>query len=128
MKKQISFFTTAVVLFSLAVTPVFAAELQPGFDPNKIIDDVVFSDLTFGSPEGIQKFLESKNSVLANTSSDFLLKLKEPSTTSIKQGLEDPQPNLPRLRTAAELIWDASKQSVLTHRFYSLPFRRSKDL
>ena len=31
----------------------------------------------------------------------------------LKQTLEDPEPNLGRLRTAAELIWDASKQSGL---------------
>src|SRR4051812_26938872 len=92
----------------------FAQSIDPGFNPSKIIDDAVFSDIqTFGGAAGIQKFLADKNSVLANTSSDFLVKLKEPQQALIKTGLEDPEPNLDRLRTAAELIWDASVQSGL---------------
>ena len=99
----------------LLVFPLQAlAQIDPGFDPNKLIDDKVFVDTqTFGGPEGVQKFLEAKNSVLADTSANFLVKLKEPDNSLLKTGLEDPRPNLGRLRTAAELIWDASLQSGL---------------
>ncbi|MCC7356260.1 MAG: hypothetical protein IT410_01420 [Candidatus Doudnabacteria bacterium] len=86
--------------------------VNPAFDPNKLIDDRVFSDTkTFGGASGIQQFLESKNSILANTSSSFIAKLKEPTSSALKQGLEDPQPDLNRQRTAAELIWDAAQHS-----------------
>lgn len=92
----------------LPTNDILAAEsVDSAFNPNMIISDEAFSDVgTFGSPEGIQKFLELKKSPLANTSSSFLAKLKEPDTLT-KVGLEDPQPNLTRLRTAAELIYDA---------------------
>ncbi|MBI5530871.1 MAG: hypothetical protein HY918_05270 [Candidatus Doudnabacteria bacterium] len=87
---------------------------DPNFNPSKLIEDKTFSDTkTFGGADGIQKFLVAKNSVLANTSPDFLAKLKEPQSVMLKEGLGDPQPNLGRLRTAAELIWDASIQSGL---------------
>jgi len=104
-----------LALFLLLVFPFqVLAQIEPGFDPNKLIDDKVFSDTqTFGGPEGVQKFLEVKNSVLADTSSNFLVKLKEPDNVLLKTGLEDPRPSLGRLRTAAELIWDASKHSGL---------------
>src|SRR3990167_2868862 len=105
-------FLTIVSAILLASVPLSAfAQVDPLFNANNLIDDKVFSDTqTFGGAEGVQKFLESKGSVLANTAPDFLIKLKEPAATLLKQGLEDPQPNLPRLRTAAELIWDASRQ------------------
>ena len=106
-----------IVLCSLlALLPfeVFAQGVDPNFNPDKLIEDSVFSDTqTFGGAEGIQKFLETKNSILANTDPAFLVMLKEPVASLLKQGLEDPQPNLGRLRTAAELIWDASRQSGL---------------
>lgn len=113
MIKQTILKISAVVL--LVVFPTISlAQVNPNFNPDKLIEDKIFEDTqTFGGPEGIQKFLEVKNSVLANTSLDFLVKLKEPDSATLKLGLEDPQPNLPRLRTAAELIWDAAKQSGL---------------
>jgi hypothetical protein len=80
-----------------------------GFDPGRIIEDKVFSDTkTFGSAAGVQQFLTSKGSVLANTDPNFLIQLKEPSDVNVKQGVNDPEPNLGRLRTAAELIYDAA--------------------
>jgi hypothetical protein len=99
----------------LLVTPLSVfAQVDPGFNPNNLIEDKVFSDTqTFGGPEGIQRFLETKDSVLANTNPDFLARLKEPTIPMLKQALEDPEPSLGRLRTAAELIWDASRQSGL---------------
>ncbi len=82
--------------------------VDPAFNPNLIIPDSAFSDVgTFGSAQGVQKFLELKGSVLANNSPDFLVKLKEPDTQT-KIGLEDSEPNLTRLRTAAELIYDSA--------------------
>lgn len=93
---------------------VFALTVQPEFNPNLLVPDAAFHDTqTFGGPEGIQKFLESKQSILANTSADFLAKLREPNDVVLKLTLDDPQPQLGRLRTAAELIWDASRASGL---------------
>lgn len=108
-------FKQVVSLLLLLTFPLpVLAQIDPAFNPNKLIDDKVFADIqTFGGPEGIQKFLEAKNSVLADTSLNFLVKLKEPDNVLLKTGLEDPRPNLGRLRTAAELIWDASRQSGL---------------
>jgi hypothetical protein len=81
--------------------------IDPAFNPSILIPDEAFSDVgTFGTAEGIQKFLELKGSVLANTSPQFLAKLKEPDVAT-KVALEDKQPNLTRLRTAAELLYDA---------------------
>lgn len=111
------YFTYAVLsalCFSLLPNSSYAQSINPAFDPNKLIEDKVFSDTqTFGGAAGIQKFLESRNSVLANTSPEFLARLKEPTVTMLKTALEDPEPALPRLRTAAELIWDASQSSGL---------------
>src|SRR4026207_1074258 len=77
---------------------------DPAFNPGLLIPDEAFADVgTFGSAAGIQQFLQLKGSVLANTDPTFLVKLKEPDTLT-KVGLEDIEPNLTRLRTAAELI------------------------
>jgi hypothetical protein len=82
--------------------------IDSAFNPGLLIPDAAFSDVgTFGSAAGVQKFLELKGSVLARSSPDFLVMLKEPDTLT-KVGLEDPEPNLSRLRTAAELIYDAA--------------------
>ncbi len=100
----------ALILSSASfTTPVFAqAAIDSAFNPGLLIPDEAFADVgTFGSAEGIQKFLELKGSVLVNTSPEFLAKLGEPDTLT-KVGLEDPQPNLTRLRSAAELIYDAA--------------------
>ncbi|HVY67752.1 MAG TPA: hypothetical protein VHA30_02575 [Patescibacteria group bacterium] len=106
----------ALSLLAVAGSPfaALAQSVNPGFNPDNLISDKAFSDTqTFGGADGIQKFLESKGSVLADTDPSFLVKLKEPSIAMLKQALDDPEPNLPRLRTAAELIWDASQQSGL---------------
>ena len=104
---------SAVILISI---PLFAAAqtADPAFNPNNLISDAAFSDTqTFGGAAGIQKFLEIKGSVLANTDPSFLAELKEPNAILLKQALDDPEPNLPYLRTAAELIWDASQSTGL---------------
>lgn len=92
-------------------TPALAqGSIDPSFNPNMIIPDEAFADVgTFGSAAGIQQFLELKGSVLANATPAFLAKLKEPDLAT-KVALEDIQPNLTRLRTAAELIYDAGSK------------------
>lgn len=118
MRKYLSrlnaFMSLALLLSLLAPSAVFAqSAVDPAFNPNLLITDDAFEDVnTFGGVEGIQKFLEQRGSVLANTSPDFLIRLKEPDTMT-KVGLEDPQPNLGRLRTAAELIYDAGRKHGL---------------
>lgn len=103
--------TVALTLFPCAA---WAADVNPAFNPDMIVPDSVFPDVkTFGGPEGIQKFLEEKGSVLADTSPEFLQKLHEPNDASLKEKLGDPRPNLARSRTAAELIWDASQSAGL---------------
>ncbi len=93
----------AMALFSLA--PLARAD----FDPGNLIPDKSFNDTqTFGGADGIEKFLSAKGSILANTDPGFLQMLREPTDANIKAGLNDPEPNLGRLRTAAELIWDSS--------------------
>ncbi len=129
MKKNkiLKLLLSVVLVFSLPLS--LFAQLDPGFNPNKLIEDSVFADIeTFGGPGGVQSFLELKKSILANTSNDFLLKLKEPAQVSVKQGLEDPQPNLPRLRTAAELIWDASRQSGLNPQVILVTLEKEQSL
>lgn len=102
------------VSFTLSPVGVFAQGVLPGFNPSILIPDAAFADTkTFVGPEGIQRFLESKGSVLANTSPDFLVKLSEPSDVALKTSLGDPNPNAGRLRTAAEIIWAASQASGL---------------
>ncbi len=132
MKKQISTLLSIVFIFSALFNAgvVHAQEsIMPGFDPNKLIEDRVFSDTqTFGGPEGIQTFLQSKNSVLANTSPDFIAKLKEPISTLVKQTVEDPQPTLSRQRTAAELIWDASKSAGINPQVILVTLNKEQSL
>lgn len=129
MRKIKSFFVIGVACFLCVSNTALALDALPGFNPNKIIEDKVFADTqTFVGPEGIQKFLESKGSILANTSPDFLVKLKEPTNVLLKQGLEDPQPSLGRLRTAAELIWDASKQSGINPQVLLVTLQKEQGL
>lgn len=98
-----------LILFLVMFFPV---AVLAEFNPSKLIEDKVFEDTkTFGGPGGIQKFLQVKNSVLANTSPEFLVKLKEPQNVELKRQLGDPNSSFGRLRTAAELIWDAGMQS-----------------
>ncbi len=120
----------SILIFLGGLMPFSAfAQVDVAFNPGNLIDDLVFSDVqTFGGAEGIQKFLESKGSLLANTEMNFLLKLKEPGSVQLKTGLEDPQPNLGRLRTAAELIWDASRQSGLNPQVILVTLNKEQSL
>ena len=129
--QKIKFSLIFILLITLVAPLTASAQLNvdPGFNPSKIIEDKVFSDTqTFGGAAGVQKFLETKGSVLANTSPDFLLKLKEPQVALLKQGLEDPQPNLGRLRTAAELIWDAAQHSGLNPQVIIVTLEKEQSL
>jgi hypothetical protein len=109
-------FAVAAAL-TLALQPFTARaalDVLPSFNPNLLIRDGAFTDTrAIGNAEGVQRFLESKNSPLAIPSPDFLVRLGEPSSTTVKQALGDPGWNAGRLRTAAELIWDCAQASGL---------------
>ncbi len=114
---KIKIFTSVIIALAI-IWPhhnVFAAEsIQRGFNPNKLIEDSVFKDKSaMGSAQAVQKFLEEKNSVLANTSSSFISTLGEPTSSSLKSTLEDPNTSSSASRTAAQLIWDAAQSSGL---------------
>jgi hypothetical protein len=113
----------SVLAQSATQTPISA------FNPNDLISDTAFSDTqTFGGPDGIQKFLQAKGSVLASTSVEFLTMLKEPNITLLKQALDDPEPNLGHLRTAAELIWDASQSTGLNPQVILVTMEKEESL
>lgn len=119
-----------LLLASISLFPVqaLAQGVDPAFNPSMIIPDEGFGDVgTFGNAAGIQKFLELRSSVLANTSPDFMIKLREPDTLT-KVGLEDPQPNLGRLRTAAELIYDASVSKGLNPQIMLVMLQKEQSL
>ncbi len=127
MKKSLSLLLLANAL--LLPLSAHALEVLPNFNPNVIVLDAAFTDLrTFTGPEGIQRFLESKGSVLANTSPDFLVKLGEPDSVSLKQTLDDPEPNLGRLRTAAEIIWDAGQSSGMNPQVILVTLQKEQGL
>ncbi len=132
MKKQISFLIITGLIFSTLVTSqvVLAAEpVQSGFNPNKLIDDKIFSNSKSMSAPDIQKFLEDKNSVLANTSNSFVAQLKEPvGNKSLKELLEDPNTDNTVPRTAAELIYDASKTSGLNPQVILVKLNKEQSL
>src|SRR5688572_26627095 len=93
MKKVLSL----MLILNAVAMPLSASALvaRPTFNPSLLVPDTTFSDTkTFGGPEGIQKFLESKHSILANTSPNFLSLLGEPNDPALKTALDDPQPNL----------------------------------
>ncbi len=129
MKNKIALFTVAII-FSLTPVLVFAQEdINAGFNPNQLITDATFSDTkTFGGAAGVQKFLESKNSPLANTSAQFVALLKEPNITILKQSLSDPEPSLDHNRSAAELIWDAAQVSGLNPQVILVTLNKEQSL
>ncbi|MBI3231573.1 MAG: hypothetical protein HYZ51_00645 [Candidatus Doudnabacteria bacterium] len=127
LKQKLDKFIIVILAASFPLTSI--AQADPNFNPNKLIEDKIFEDTqTFGGAEGIQKFLEVKNSILANTGPSFLAMLKEPDAILLKQGLEDPRPNLGRMRTAAELIWDASRQSGLNPQVVIVTLQKEQGL
>lgn len=129
MRQKLIKFLSIFLLAAIPLPILAQSSVDPGFNPGKLIEDKIFADTqTFGGAQGVQKFLEAKNSVLANTSVDFLAKLKEPVSTILKQGLSDPEPSFPRLRTAAELIWDASVQSGLNPQVILVTLNKEQSL
>jgi len=132
MKQKINKLVLALIVGLAAFSPGFAraeSSVDPAFNPNLLISDSAFSDTkSFVGPEGIQKFLESKGSVLAKTSQDFLLMLKEPQSSSLKEALEDPHPNASKLRTAAEIIWDAGQSSGLNPQVILVTLNKEQSL
>ena len=122
------FLGTLIGVFSLAPV-VGSAQVVGGFDPNILISDERFADTaTLGGAAGIQKFLESRGSVLANTSAEFIVKLREPGDTDLKSRLPDPRPNIGRLRTAAELIYDASASAGLNPQVVLVTLQKEQSL
>lgn len=120
---------TKIFVAILILTFPIAAFGQQAFDPNMLISDERFSDIaTLGGVEGIQSFLARQGSILADTSSDFLIKLREPGDTSLKSRLPDPRPNLGRLRTAAELIYDASTSTGLNPQVILVTLQKEQTL
>lgn len=125
MKK--SKFKIITILFALLFPGITFG--QQGFDPSNLISDERFADIaTLGGPEGIQAFLERQKSVLADTSADFLLKLREPGDSDLKSRLPDPRPSLGRLRTAAELIYDASTSAGINPQVVLVTLQKEQSL
>ncbi len=132
MKKQISYLIVISLIFSglFSSSFAFAAEsVQSGFNPNKLIDDKVFSNSKTMSASDIQKFLENKGSVLANTSNSFISQLKEPvNNQALKEKLEDPSASSTTNRTAAELIYDAARSSGLNPQVILVTLNKEQSL
>src|SRR3990167_8692889 len=125
-------FKFKIINFLLSLVFVFFAPvpaLADIFDPNMLISDARFSDTaTLGGAEGIQKFLEARGSVLANTSPEFVAKLREPGDVNLKSRLPDPRPNLGRARTAAELIYDAATSAGLNSQVVLVTLQKEQTL
>ena len=125
-------FKFKIINFLLSLVFVFFAPvpaLADIFDPNMLISDARFSDTaTLGGAEGIQKFLEARGSVLANTSPEFVAKLREPGDVNLKSRLPDPRPNLGRARTAAELIFDAATSAGLNPQVVVVTLHKEQSL
>lgn len=118
------------LLIALVLFPFSAGAEDGFFDPNNLISDQRFVDMGTlgGGAEGIQKFLETQGSVLANISPDFLVKLREPGDTDLKSRLPDPRPNLGRLRTAAELIYDSATAAGLNPQVILVTLQKEQTL
>lgn len=128
-KDKLKYFLAAVVLL---LSPLSSLALEPvnsSFNPGLLILDDAFGDTgTFGSAAGVQQFLESRGSVLADTSTDFLVRLREPTDENWKSGLDDPRPDLPRLRTAAELIYDAAQSNDINAQVLLVTLQKEQSL
>ncbi len=129
MKQKLAILISLIIFTALPVPALAASDVDPLFNPNKLLDDKVFKDTqTFGGPAGIQKFLESKGSILANTSPDFIARLKEPNSSQLKQALDDPHASSGKMRSAAELIWDAAQSSGLNPQVIIVTLNKEQSL
>jgi hypothetical protein len=114
----------AFAAFFIAVAPALA-----DFNPNLLVSDTAFSDTqTFSGAAGIQQFLATKGSVLANTDPAFLQMLREPQINLLKSAIGDPEPNLDHLRTAAQLIWDASQMTGINPQVILVTLEKEQSL
>ena len=126
-----------IALITVLVTPLFlpssalaALPVSRDFNPNNLISDSDFrNSRSMNGASAIQKFLEDKGSVLANTSSSFKVLLKEPvGNSSLKTTLEDPGANNSNPRSAAELIWDASSHSGINPQVILVKLHKEQSL
>lgn len=128
MKKTNIAITILIIFSQIFLVPV-AAVANEAFDPGLIISDERFGQVNaFSSADTVQRFLEERGSVLANTDQEFLKKLKEPVDVTLKQGLDDPNPSLGRLRTAAEIIYDAAEASQLNPQIILVTLQKEQSL
>lgn len=121
-----------LIVISALVIPQYvlaAGQIDSKFNPDRLIDDKVFSDRkAMGSASEVQKFLEAKNSVLASKSESFIAMFHEPTSSSLKQTLEDPHANSSTPRTAAELIWDAAQSSGINPQVLLVTLQKEQSL
>lgn len=130
MKKHKLSILLLAIFSLLASTQVALAALSVDrdFDPNQLISDSVFKNKSAMSASDIQKFLEAKSSVLANTSSSFTVLLKEPvGNSSLMSVLEDSGGGSSP-RSAAQLIYDASQQSGLNPQVILVKLQKEQSL
>ena len=118
----------AVIIAASTIFGIVAPALAD-FNPNILISDSAFSNTsTFTGAAGIQQFLSAKGSVLANTDPTFLQMLREPQISLMKQALNDPEPNLDHLRSAAQLIWDSSQMTGINPQVILVTLQKEQSL
>ncbi|MBI4054090.1 MAG: hypothetical protein HY397_02045 [Candidatus Doudnabacteria bacterium] len=121
-------FVSLVIFSGLTFAPIIAVA-NTDFDPGLLVADEAFGNYqAFASADGIQRFLEVRGSMLADSSIEFLRKLKEPADLDLKNRLEDPRPNLGRLRSAAELIFDAASLSKINPQVLLVTLQKEQSL
>lgn len=121
----------AFAIVSLVPQTSFAQQaVSPNFNPNRLVEDSVFSNASaMNGASAIQRFLEDRNSILANTNNSFLLQLKEPiNNQALKTTLEDPGADSTVPRTAAQLIWDASRHSGINPQVILVTLQKEQSL
>ncbi|MCL5435648.1 MAG: hypothetical protein M1275_01040 [Patescibacteria group bacterium] len=124
-----NFLRRVVAVSAILALPFFAGAANTNFDPGMLITDQAFGNSkAFTDASGIQRFLEVRGSLLANTSPEFLQKLKEPADISLKNRLEDPNASLGRLRTAAELIYDTATLSQINPQVVLVTLQKEQSL
>ena len=136
MQKPQSARNTSILVALIAITTLTLGNFpqdtfaqSSGFNPNELISDERFGNgNAFASSDAVQRFLEQRGSLLANSTSEFLKLLKEPVDPDLKTKLEDPRPNLGRIRTAAELIFDASQQGKLNPQVILVTLNKEQSL
>jgi len=128
--KLIALVTVLVTPLLLPNSALAALPVSRDFNPNNLISDSDFrNSRSMNGAAAIQKFLQDKNSILANTNSSFTSLLKEPvGNSSLKTTLEDPSTNNTTPRSAAELIWDASAHSGINPQVILVKLHKEQSL